>query len=79
MPFIQNVSAEAVMKGTHFDCGENSMLIQITDPCNASFSHQTDSQTQHTNSNRYISFSSLTVIRSTILSTVSSLLQMIKP
>jgi rhodanese-related sulfurtransferase len=36
-PFIQNVSAEAVREGVHFDCGDNAMLIQITDPGNASF------------------------------------------
>lgn len=28
---IQNVSREMVAKGNHFDCGENSMLIQISD------------------------------------------------
>ena len=34
--FIQNVSYEEVKTGNHFDCGENSMLIQIMDP-NMSF------------------------------------------
>lgn len=37
MPFIQNVSADMVKDGKHFFPGDNSMLIQITDPCNASF------------------------------------------
>lgn len=31
-PFIQNISAANVSTGNHFDCGENSMLIQISDP-----------------------------------------------
>lgn len=31
-PFIQNVAAIDVQSGYHFDCGENSMLIQIADP-----------------------------------------------
>jgi len=30
--FIQNVGAADIPFGRHFDCGENSMLIQITDP-----------------------------------------------
>jgi hypothetical protein len=30
--FIQNVSAADVHIGNHFDCGENAMLIQISDP-----------------------------------------------
>ena len=37
--FIQNVSASDIPAGNHFDCGENSMLIQITDPdCTPQFS-----------------------------------------
>lgn len=32
MNFIQNIGAADVAKGNHFDCGENSMLIQISDP-----------------------------------------------
>jgi len=31
-PFIQNISAMDVKHGYHFDCGENSMLIAISDP-----------------------------------------------
>lgn len=31
MLFIQNVGAGDIPKGDHFACGENSMLIQITD------------------------------------------------
>jgi len=31
-PFIQNVSMNDIKIGRHFDCGENSMLIQIVDP-----------------------------------------------
>lgn len=30
--WIQNVGAADVSSGKHFDCGENSMLIQISDP-----------------------------------------------
>lgn len=30
--FIQNVGAGDIPRGNHFDCGENSMLIQISDP-----------------------------------------------
>lgn len=30
--WIQNVGAVDIPSGNHFDCGENSMLIQITDP-----------------------------------------------
>jgi len=30
--FIQNVGAADIPRGYHFDCGENSMLIQISDP-----------------------------------------------
>ena len=30
--FIQNVGAGDIPSGNHFDCGENSMLIQISDP-----------------------------------------------
>jgi len=30
--WIQNVGASDIPKGNHFDCGENSMLIQISDP-----------------------------------------------
>lgn len=33
MPFIQNVSWKAVEVGQHYDAGDNSMLIQIVDPC----------------------------------------------
>lgn len=32
MLFIQNVGASDIPTGNHFDCGENSMLIQISDP-----------------------------------------------
>ena len=32
MPWIQNVAADDVRQGFHFDAGENSMLIQIVDP-----------------------------------------------
>lgn len=32
MIFIQNVGAADIVKGNHFDCGDNSMLIQISDP-----------------------------------------------
>lgn len=32
-PMIQNVAAADIPKGFHFNCGENSMLIQILDPC----------------------------------------------
>lgn len=32
MPWIQNVSMDAVKKGSHIAPGENAMLIQITDP-----------------------------------------------
>lgn len=32
MPWIENVSMEDVRMGTHTEMGENSMLIQITDP-----------------------------------------------
>jgi hypothetical protein len=31
MPWIQNVALADIPKGFHFDAGENSMLIQITD------------------------------------------------
>lgn len=30
--FIENVAASDVVTGFHYDCGENSMLISITDP-----------------------------------------------
>lgn len=33
MPKIQNVAGVDVAKGFHYDCGENSMLIQILDTC----------------------------------------------
>ena len=33
MPWIQNVSLDAVRKGHHINVGENAMLIQIVDPC----------------------------------------------
>lgn len=33
MPWIQNTSLDDVRKGTHFQPGPNSMLIQIVDPC----------------------------------------------
>jgi len=36
-PFIQNISAEAIKTGTHYPCGDNAMLIQITDPGSTSF------------------------------------------
>jgi predicted protein tyrosine phosphatase len=32
MYYIENVAAIDVQNGNHFDCGENSMLIQIADP-----------------------------------------------
>lgn len=32
MNFIQNVGAGDIPKGNHFDCGDNAMLIQISDP-----------------------------------------------
>lgn len=32
MPWIQNVAADDISKGFHFNAGENSMLIQIMDP-----------------------------------------------
>lgn len=32
MPWIQNVSMSDVKKGSHFEAGDNSMLIQIVDP-----------------------------------------------
>jgi predicted protein tyrosine phosphatase len=32
MPWIENISADAVPRGFHHDCGPNSMLISITDP-----------------------------------------------
>jgi hypothetical protein len=31
MPWIENIPLENVAKGQHHDCGENSMLIQISD------------------------------------------------
>lgn len=31
-PFIENVSMANIIKGFHYDPGENSVLIQITDP-----------------------------------------------
>jgi rhodanese-related sulfurtransferase len=30
--WIENVSRDSVRNGFHYDCGENSMLIQISDP-----------------------------------------------
>ena len=33
MPFIENVAAADVPQRWHHDAGENSMLIQIMDPC----------------------------------------------
>lgn len=33
MPHIQNVAAADISTGFHYPCGENSMLIQIADPC----------------------------------------------
>ena len=32
MPFIQNTSLYNIERGFHFDAGENSFLIQISDP-----------------------------------------------
>ena len=32
MLYIQNVSFAAIQNGLHFDCGPNSILIQIKDP-----------------------------------------------
>lgn len=33
MPWIQNISLDAIKKGYHINVGPNSMLIQIVDPC----------------------------------------------
>ena len=33
MPFIQNIAASDVPRGMHREPGENSILIQISDPC----------------------------------------------
>lgn len=33
MPWIQNISLDAIRKGQHISVGPNSMLIQIVDPC----------------------------------------------
>jgi predicted protein tyrosine phosphatase len=32
MPWVQNVSLDAIAAGQHMDAGSNSMLIQIVDP-----------------------------------------------
>ena len=48
--WIENVSRDDIRHGRHYDCGENSMLIQISDPpgdhptpkCNFREVHQFD-------------------------------------
>lgn len=35
--FIQNVGAADIPVGNHFECGENAMLIQISDPKTGEF------------------------------------------
>ena len=48
--WIENVSRDDIRHGRHYDCGENSMLIQISDPpgdhptpkCNFKEVHQFD-------------------------------------
>jgi hypothetical protein len=39
MPWIENVAAADVPMRFHHDAGENSMLIQIMDPCTHMVAH----------------------------------------